>query len=40
MFLLKNGEKEAGVLGLLVIIMGMVGSVTFGIILDKTKKYK
>ncbi|XP_043278899.1 uncharacterized MFS-type transporter C09D4.1-like isoform X2 [Venturia canescens] len=36
----ENGEEDAGRLGLAIIVMGMVGSVTFGIILDKTKKFK
>ncbi|CAD6244045.1 GSCOCG00013220001-RA-CDS [Cotesia congregata] len=42
MFLIhfKNGEEDAGRLGLLIIVMGMFGSVIFGFILDKTHKFK
>ncbi|RLU24566.1 hypothetical protein DMN91_002655 [Ooceraea biroi] len=36
----ENGEEDAGRIGLLMIITGMVGSVIFGIILDKTHKFK
>ena len=39
-FLFKNGEEDAGRIGLAIIVMGMVGAVTFGVILDKTKKFK
>jgi FLVCR family feline leukemia virus subgroup C receptor-related protein len=35
-----NGEKFAGEVGLLFVVGGMVGSVIFGIILDKTHKFK
>ncbi|KYN30098.1 Feline leukemia virus subgroup C receptor-related protein 2 [Trachymyrmex cornetzi] len=36
----ENGEEDAGRIGLAIILTGMVGSVSFGIILDKTHKYK
>lgn len=36
----ENNEEDAGRLGLLLIMVGLVGSLTVGIILDKTKKYK
>ncbi|KAH0948184.1 hypothetical protein HN011_012314 [Eciton burchellii] len=36
----ENGEEDAGRIGLAMIITGMAGSVTFGIILDKTHKFK
>ncbi|KAG5318162.1 FLVC2 protein, partial [Pseudoatta argentina] len=36
----ENGEKDAGRIGLIIILIGLVGSVSFGIILDKTHKYK
>lgn len=36
----KDNEEDAGRLGLLWIVLGMLGSVVIGIILDKTKKYK
>ncbi|XP_053981948.1 feline leukemia virus subgroup C receptor-related protein 2-like [Hylaeus volcanicus] len=36
----ENGEEDAGRIGLAMIIMGLLGSVSFGIILDKTHKYK
>lgn len=38
--LLQNGEELAGRLGLIMVIMGMCGSISNGFILDKTKKYK
>lgn len=39
-FIFQNGEEDAGRIGLAMIITGMAGSVTFGIILDKTHKFK
>ncbi|KAG7188877.1 hypothetical protein KM043_008483 [Ampulex compressa] len=36
----ENGEEDAGRIGLAMIITGMFGSVSFGIILDKTHRYK
>ncbi|XP_012267124.2 uncharacterized MFS-type transporter C09D4.1-like [Athalia rosae] len=36
----KDGEKEAGQIGLFIVITGMFGSVAFGIILDKYHKFK
>ncbi|XP_001607768.1 feline leukemia virus subgroup C receptor-related protein 2 [Nasonia vitripennis] len=36
----ENGEEDAGRIGLLIILTGMFGSITFGIILDKTHKFK
>lgn len=36
----ENGEEDAGRIGLVMIITGMIGSVSFGVILDKTHKYK
>ncbi|XP_058794849.1 heme transporter FLVCR2-like isoform X2 [Phymastichus coffea] len=36
----KNGEQSAGRIGLLLTLTGMFGSITFGIILDKTHKFK
>jgi FLVCR family feline leukemia virus subgroup C receptor-related protein len=38
--LFQNGEKFAGEVGLVFVVGGMVGSVIFGIILDKTHKFK
>ncbi|XP_023247108.1 uncharacterized MFS-type transporter C09D4.1-like [Copidosoma floridanum] len=35
-----NAEKDAGMIGLLIIFTGMFGSIMFGIILDKTRKFK
>ncbi|KAI4454468.1 major facilitator superfamily protein-related [Holotrichia oblita] len=35
-----NAEKDAGLIGLLLVVTGMIGLIIFGIILDKTKKYK
>ncbi|XP_051156565.1 feline leukemia virus subgroup C receptor-related protein 2-like [Leptopilina boulardi] len=35
-----NGEEEAGQIGLLIILTGMLGAVVFGILVDKTRKYK
>ncbi|XP_011052034.1 PREDICTED: feline leukemia virus subgroup C receptor-related protein 2-like [Acromyrmex echinatior] len=36
----ENGEEDAGRIGSIIILIGLVGSVSFGIILDKTHKYK
>ncbi|KAJ8668358.1 hypothetical protein QAD02_010021 [Eretmocerus hayati] len=36
----KNGEEDAGRIGLLIVLTGMFGSIAFGIILDKTQKFK
>ncbi|KAL0102949.1 hypothetical protein PUN28_018332 [Cardiocondyla obscurior] len=36
----ENGEQDAGRIGLAIILTGMAGSVSFGIILDKTHKFK
>ncbi|XP_076242837.1 choline/ethanolamine transporter flvcr2a [Calliopsis andreniformis] len=36
----ENGEEDAGRIGLAMIITGMIGSFCFGVILDKTHKYK
>ncbi|XP_011878929.1 PREDICTED: feline leukemia virus subgroup C receptor-related protein 2-like [Vollenhovia emeryi] len=36
----ENGEEDAGRIGLAIILTGMAGSVSFGIILDKTHKFK
>ncbi|XP_024935716.1 feline leukemia virus subgroup C receptor-related protein 2 isoform X2 [Cephus cinctus] len=36
----KNGEAEAGQIGLAIVITGMFGAIIFGVILDKTKKFK
>ena len=38
--LVQNGEEDAGRIGLLIVVTGMVGSVVFGVILDKTHKFK
>ncbi|KAI4454470.1 major facilitator superfamily protein-related [Holotrichia oblita] len=35
-----NAERDAGIIGLLLVVIGMVGVVVFGVILDKTKKFK
>ncbi|KRT84581.1 membrane transporter, partial [Oryctes borbonicus] len=35
-----NAEKDAGTIGLLLVVIGMIGVIVFGFILDKTKKYK
>jgi hypothetical protein len=37
---LQNGEEFAGEVGLVFVVGGMVGSFIFGIILDKTHKFK
>ncbi|XP_024889806.1 feline leukemia virus subgroup C receptor-related protein 2-like [Temnothorax curvispinosus] len=36
----ENGEEDAGRIGLAIITAGMAGSVSFGIILDRTHKFK
>ncbi|XP_015602887.1 feline leukemia virus subgroup C receptor-related protein 2 [Cephus cinctus] len=36
----KNAERDAGWIGLSIIVTGMFGAVTFGVILDKTHKFK
>ncbi|KAJ8668360.1 hypothetical protein QAD02_010023 [Eretmocerus hayati] len=36
----QNGEEDAGRIGFLFIVTGIFGSITFGIILDKTHKFK
>ncbi|XP_033342896.2 choline/ethanolamine transporter flvcr2a [Megalopta genalis] len=36
----QNGEEDAGRIGLVMIISGMVGSVCLGVIIDKTHKFK
>lgn len=36
----ENGERDAGRIGLAMIVTGMLGSVSFGVILDKTHKFK
>ncbi|KAL6268573.1 hypothetical protein P5V15_001708 [Pogonomyrmex californicus] len=36
----ENGEEDAGRIGLAIILTGLAGSVSFGIILDKTHKFK
>jgi FLVCR family feline leukemia virus subgroup C receptor-related protein len=38
--LFQGGEEFAGQVGLMFVVGGMVGSVIFGIILDKTHKFK
>ncbi|KAJ9601197.1 hypothetical protein L9F63_000665, partial [Diploptera punctata] len=35
-----NGEEDAGRIGLLMVLAGMVGSVASGIVLDKTHRFK
>ncbi|CAB0036070.1 unnamed protein product [Trichogramma brassicae] len=35
----KNGEEDAGRIGLMIVLTGMFGSVTFGVILDRTHKF-
>lgn len=40
LYYFKDNEQDAGILGLLLIVLGMIGSVLIGIILDKTKQYK
>lgn len=37
----KKGEEEnAGRIGLTIVLCGMLGSVLFGVILDRTHKFK
>ncbi|KAJ8682012.1 hypothetical protein QAD02_017804, partial [Eretmocerus hayati] len=36
----EGGEEDAGRIGLLIVVTGMIGSVVFGIVLDKTHKFK
>lgn len=36
----QNGEKDAGEIGLLIIVSGMIGSVVCGIVLDRTHEFK
>lgn len=36
----ENGEEDAGRIGLVMTITGMIGSVSFGVLLDKTHKFK
>lgn len=36
----KNAEKDAGIIGLVIVLVGMVGSVFCGFILDKTRLFK
>lgn len=36
----ENGEEDAGRIGLAMVLTGMLGSVSFGVIVDKTHKYK
>ncbi|KZC13800.1 Feline leukemia virus subgroup C receptor-related protein 2 [Dufourea novaeangliae] len=36
----QNSEEDAGRIGLVMIISGMIGAICFGIIIDKTHKYK
>ncbi|CAH1173871.1 unnamed protein product [Phaedon cochleariae] len=36
----ENANEDAGIMGFVMVIAGMIGSVLFGIILDKTHKYK
>jgi hypothetical protein len=38
--LLQNAEEDAGRIGLTIVLAGVVGSVTGGIILDKTHRFK
>lgn len=38
--MLKNGEEEAGQIGLIIILTGMLGAMFYGVIVDKTRKYK
>jgi FLVCR family feline leukemia virus subgroup C receptor-related protein len=37
---LQDGEEDAGRIGLLMMLAGMLGSILSGIILDKTHKFK
>ncbi|XP_017797546.1 PREDICTED: feline leukemia virus subgroup C receptor-related protein 2 isoform X2 [Habropoda laboriosa] len=36
----EHGEEDAGRIGLAMIVAGMIGSICFGVILDKTQKFK
>jgi hypothetical protein len=38
--LLQDAEEDAGRIGLTIVLAGVVGSVTGGIILDKTHRFK
>lgn len=38
--LIQANEEDAGRIGLMIVVSGMVGSVISGFILDKTKRYK
>jgi FLVCR family feline leukemia virus subgroup C receptor-related protein len=37
---LQDGEEDAGRIGLLMMLAGMLGSILSGIILDKSHKFK
>ena len=37
---LQNAEEDAGRIGLTMVLAGVVGSVTGGIVLDKTHRFK
>jgi len=37
---LQNAEEDAGRIGLTMVLAGVVGSVTGGVVLDKTHKFK
>lgn len=39
-FHLQNATEDAGRIGLLIVVAGMMGSVACGLILDKTAKFK
>lgn len=38
--ILQGKEEDAGRIGVTMVICGMIASVTFGVILDRTKKFK
>jgi FLVCR family feline leukemia virus subgroup C receptor-related protein len=40
LFYFPKSEEDAGRIGLLMVILGMIGAIAFGYILDKTHKYK
>lgn len=40
LYYFKDCEKDVGRIGSLLVVVGMIGSVSIGIILDKTKRYK
>lgn len=40
MFVRQNATEDAGAIGLILIIGGILGAISWGIILDKTHKYK